>query len=76
MLLLGYEYRNTKSSAHNGSYWLHFGGKREKEESDPAHTAAREFHEETGGLFANNTAAILEKLKANDITKLWCVVHT
>jgi hypothetical protein len=35
--------------------WLHFGGKREQSEKLPIDTAIREFHEETAGIFLENS---------------------
>jgi 8-oxo-dGTP pyrophosphatase MutT (NUDIX family) len=35
--------------------WLNFGGKRENGDKTPIETACREFHEETGGIFEENS---------------------
>lgn len=51
--------------------WLHFGGKKETEEIDPAITAARELDEETGGLFKSEMEEISHQLRQPDISKLW-----
>eukprot|EP01024_Parvocaulis_polyphysoides_P054579 TRINITY_DN5519_c1_g1_i1.p2 TRINITY_DN5519_c1_g1~~TRINITY_DN5519_c1_g1_i1.p2 ORF type:complete len:297 (+),score=40.06 TRINITY_DN5519_c1_g1_i1:11-901(+) len=53
-VLLGAEvpYNNPTLKNKSNYYWRDFGGKREESDTDSIHTAAREFAEETLGVFA------------------------
>ena len=76
-LLLGCENRTAKRSRYHhwgqdmSCVWLHFGGKKEIEEDDPALTALREMDEETGGVFQEWMPWIASCLSSGSISKLW-----
>lgn len=73
-VLLGCEDR-TKKNKRVGEVWLHFGGKKldsNPQETHPATTAIREFHEETGGLFPiENTFHWQSVLMEETCQKIW-----
>lgn len=75
-LLLGCEDRTKKKKYGTrgqdmSCVWLHFGGKKEVEESDPAVTASREMDEETGGVFKTELESFGQQLRSPTISKLW-----
>ena len=75
-LLLGCEDRTAKLKYPDwgqdmSCVWLHFGGKKEVDEMDPASTALRELDEETGGVFHKQMGWMASCIKSNSISKLW-----